>query len=165
MAIIDIIILIVTVGALVYGFWRGFIVQLGAVAGLIVGVLACRLFGDSLAVWIGDVLPSLSDNVGTAMLINRTIAYVILFIVCYCSVRLLASLVKTITSALFLGVFDRILGALFSLLQWMIVLSLVVNFICLISPNSTFIAESTLANGHAIGAVRDLAPAILGFLN
>ncbi len=164
MELIDIVILLVTVVSLAYGFWRGFVVQIGAIAGVIVGVAACRIFGADVALWLGGVLPVLSDDASTAAFINKTIAYIILFIVCYCLTRLLASLIKSISSVLLMGIFDRVLGALFSMFQWMLALSLVLNLVKLISPESSLITGSTLANGHAINAILDLGPAVLGLV-
>ena len=164
MSLIDIIILIVTIASLGYGFWRGFVVQIGAIAGVLIGVAACRLFGSDVATWIGGILPVLSDDASTAAFINKTIAYILLFIVCYCATRLIASLIKSISSVLLMGIFDRALGALFSLFQYMLALSLFLNLVKLISPESSLITGSTLANGHAINAILDLGPAVLGLV-
>ena len=164
MEVIDIIILVITLASLVCGFWRGFVVQAGAIAGVVVGILACQLFGDSVAVWIGDVLPTLSDDPVTAAFINKTIAYIILFLLCYGVVRLLASLIKSLSSVVLFGIFDRILGALFTLFQSMLVLSMILSLIKLISSESTIITGSTLANGHAIQAILDLGPSVLGLV-
>ena len=164
MSTIDIIIIIIAGASLIYGFWKGFAVQMGAIAGVIVGILACQFFGDDVALWVGSILPSFSDDGVTAAFINKTIAYIILFILCYCTVRILASFVKSISKIILAGIFDRILGALFSMFQWMIALSLFLNLVKLISPESSLITASTLANGHAINAILDLGPAVLGLV-
>ena len=46
----------------------------------------------------------------------------------------------------------------------MIALSLFLNLVKLISPESSLITASTLANGHAINAILDLGPAVLGLV-
>ena len=83
MSTIDIIIIIIAAASLIYGFWKGFAVQMGAIAGVIVGILACKLFGDDEALWVGSILPSFSEDGVAAGFINKTIAYIILFILCY----------------------------------------------------------------------------------
>lgn len=54
MSIIDIIILVVFIGAAVYGWWRGMIVQIGSLAGVLLGILLCRLFGDGFSGFLID---------------------------------------------------------------------------------------------------------------
>ena len=49
MSIIDIVIVVVFVGAIIYGLYKGIISQLGSLGGIILGIIACRIFGDSVA--------------------------------------------------------------------------------------------------------------------
>lgn len=162
MEILDIVILAVFAGSLIYGAWRGLVVQMGAIAGVVVGILFCRLFGEWGAGVVGSALPSLSSSPEIAGYINSVIANVILFAVGYVTTRLLALLVKAVVEAVFMGVVDRILGALFSIFEWMLVLSLALNLWQAFSSTSV-IAGSRLAGGKAAAAVIDLAPTVFGF--
>lgn len=155
MTALDVIILIVFVGAVAYGFYRGVIVQVGAVAAVLFAVVLCRLGGYPLAEFIaGNEAPSSLDVV---------VAKVIVFIVGYVGVRVVASLFKKATHALSLGGLDRIGGVVFSLFQWMLVLSLLINLWLVIKPEPPLSELSTLANGHAAPAIARLAPAVLGW--
>ncbi len=155
MTTLDVIILIVFVGAVAYGFYRGVIVQVGAVAAILFAVVLCRLGGEPLAEFIaGDDAPSSLDLV---------VAKVIAFVVGYLSVRVVASLFKKATHALSLGGLDRLGGVVFSLFQWMLVLSLLINLWLVIKPDPPLSELSTLANGHAAPAIVRLAPAVLGW--
>jgi uncharacterized membrane protein required for colicin V production len=130
-------------------------VQVGAVAAVVFATLLCRLGGGFLAgVIAGAEEPSVFDIV---------VAKAILFVVGYLAVRLVALLFKKVTHALSLGVLDRIGGVLFCLFQWMLVLSLLINFWLVIRPDSSLAEMSTLANGHAAPAIARLAPAVLGW--
>lgn len=155
MTTLDVIILAVFVGAVGFGFYRGLIVQVGAVAALFFAVVLCRLGGDQLArVIAGD---------GEVSTLDIVVAKVIVFIVGYLTVRAVASLCKKITHALSLGGLDRLAGVVFSLFQWMLVLSLLLNLWLVIKPGASLAEMSTLANGHAAEAILRLAPAVLGW--
>ncbi len=155
MTTLDVIILVVLVGSVGYGFYRGVIVQVGAVAAIIFAVIVCRLAGSPLAEFIaGNEAPTTLDVV---------VAKVIAFVAGYLSVKLVASLFKKITHALSLGGLDRLGGVVFSLFQWMLVLSLFINLWLVIKPDAELSAMSTLANGHLAPAIARLAPAVLGW--
>lgn len=155
MTTLDVLILIVFLASAAYGFWKGMIVQVGALAAIIFAMVLCRLGGSWLAGTIaGTEAVSLTDVV---------IAKVILFIVGYLTVRIVAGFLKKVTHALALGGLDRIGGALFSIFQWMLVLSLLLNLWLVLKPDPPIEQLSTLANGHAGPAILKLAPAVLGW--
>lgn len=156
MTTLDICLLIVFVVSVVLGFRKGMIVQAGSLGGIIFGVVLCHLFGDDCAAFIagkGEV-PSYIDSV---------LANIIVFIAGYLSVRVVAHFCKQLTHALALGGLDRLGGAVFSLFQWMLVLSILLNLWQMVKPSTNFLTMSTLGNGHAIEAVMGLAPGLLGW--
>ena len=164
MSITDIVILVIFAGAVVYGFWKGIIAQIGSVAAVILGIVACRLFGDEATELTATLLPELAQNPDTARYACSVIGNVVLFLLVYLTVKLLASLIKKVASALLLGFIDKILGSAFCIFKWFLVVSIVLNIWCLIFPDTGIVKSSTLAGGKAIGAIVELAPAILGSL-
>lgn len=155
MTTLDVLILIVFVAAVAVGFWKGIIVQAGAVGAVVFAVVLCRIGGAALAGFIaGEEPPSEVDTV---------VAKVILFIAGYLAVRVVASLFRKATHALSLGTLDRLGGVVFSVFQWMLVLSLMINLWLVIKPDPPLEELSTLANGHAAPAIVRLAPAVLGW--
>lgn len=163
MSILDIIIIIVFIASAAYGFWRGIVVQAGAIAGVITGILACRFLGPWATGFLSEILPELSSSPALALYINSVIANVVLFVVGYTLVRIIASMIKSVVHALFLGFVDRTLGALFSIFEWMLVLSLALNLWQAIDSRHNVVSSSTLANGKAAAAIMDLAPTVFGF--
>ena len=152
---LDIVILIVFVVSIAWGFRKGITVQVGALGGLILGVLLCHVCGGYVAAMIaGNSAPTYVDSV---------IANIIVFIVGYLCVRAVAHFFKSALKSLKLGALDRIGGALFSCFEWMFVLSVLLNLWLVIKPSTSFQALSTLGNGHAIDAILGLAPALLGW--
>lgn len=157
MSTLDILILVVFAASVAVGYWRGLIVQAGSIGGVIAGIVLCRVGGVALATKLGG-----ADGVDS---LDRVLACVILFIAGFSAVWLLSRLVKKITHALALGVFDRLGGALFSLFKWMMVLSLALNFWLVLKPGTDYAAESSLAGGKLALKVVELAPEVLGFID
>lgn len=156
MTVLDVLILIVFVGAVAVGFWRGVIVQVGAVAALFVAVVVCRLFGERLACVMatGGEAPGMLDIV---------LAKAILFILTYIGVRLLALLLKKTTHALQLGALDRFGGVVYTVFEWMLILSLLINLWLVIKPTQNLTEICTLGGGHVAEFITGFAPAVLGW--
>lgn len=155
MTVLDVIILMVFVGAVGVGFYRGIIVQVGAVAAILFAVVLCRLGGDSLAAFIaGGETPTTAQTV---------MAKVIVFVIGYLSVRVVAGLCKKLTHALSLGGLDRLGGVVFALFQWMLILSVVLNLWQAVSAAHGPATMSTLAGGEVVRLILRLAPGVLGW--
>lgn len=157
MSTLDIVILLIFVASVAVGWWRGVIVQAGSIGAVVFGIVLCRVAGAWLSVRLAG-----ADGVDY---LDKVLANVILFVAGYTGVWLLSRLIKKVTHALSLGVADRLAGAAFSLFEWMLVLSLLLNFWLVLKPATDYHALSGLANGHAVDAVLSLAPWVLGFLN
>lgn len=157
MSAIDILIIIVFLGSIIYGFCRGIIVQIGAVGGIILGIVLCRLFGHSLTTTFAG-----SGASEEQLYISGVFANVLLFLIGYVSARLVAGLIKTITTKLRLTVIDRIGGALFSLFEWFFIFSLLLNVWQALKPGIEVTQGSRIGNGRAVKAVIDFAPMVIG---
>lgn len=165
MSVIDIIILIVFVGAIIYGLYKGVIAQLGSLGGIILGILACRLFGDYATEVMSNILPVMTSDAETTAYVNSIIGNALLFIIVYVLASLIAKLMRKITHALCLGLIDRLIGAVFCIFKWFFVFSIVLNLWQVFLPESNIIKMSTLANGIAIQTIMDLAPTLFGSIS
>ena len=161
MGILDIIILLTLILSGAYGCWKGIVIQMGALAGVVMGILACRIFGRWLTEFLQIHCFSM-DVQQTEHYICLVVAYVVLFILGYVITRTLAQLVKTVAKSLNLTVIDRILGAIFSIFQWMLVISIMINILVVVF-NYNVLAYATLAGGRIGRAVADLAPVVFGY--
>lgn len=153
---LDILILIVFVVSVAYGFRKGVIVQAGALGGILLGVILCHLGGNYIACLI-------AGDGQTPTYIDSVMANIILFIIGYLSVRIVAHFFKTVVKSLSLGALDRIGGALFSCFEAMLALSILFNLWLLLKPSTNFSALSHIGNGHAIHAILSLAPKLMGW--
>lgn len=160
MSAIDILIILIFISAVIYGYWKGVIVQLGSVAGILLGILACRLFGP----WLTDVFGGATGSSDTLDMgyINSVIANVILFLLGFIAAKLVAKLVKTVTTAVKLSIVDKMAGVVFCLFEWFLVFSILLNVWQVLRPGSDITSSSTLGGGRAARVVLNLAPTVLG---
>lgn len=146
----DILLVVLLGGAAITGYFKGIIALAAQVAGVIAGVVACRLFADTLAAHIG---PETTDTV---------VANVVVFVAAYLCCFLLGRLLRSLLQALHLSLLNRLCGAAFCALEAAVALSLMMNLWHAISPSG---APADAATGGLRGIVYNVAPALLGYLN
>ena len=159
MTTLDIIILIVFVASVIYGFRRGIILQAG-------GARRVALRSDSVqtgAPWLAGLIAGTHTTGEAPTYVDSVIANIIMFIAGFLGVKAVAHFFKNVTHALNLGGLDRIAGALFCMFEWMLVMSLLLNLWLIIKPQTSLHSLSTLGNGHAIEAIVAFAPKLLGY--
>lgn len=147
---LDILIAVVLIAAVIFGSRRGIIVQVGNLAALVIAILGARVFGPKL-------VPLTGENAGVAA---EAMCYIIAFIVIYVAVWLIARLFRKVVKTVHLGLFDRICGAIFQAVKWLLVLSLVLNVWILVVGKDEMRAEGKPWRGLVI----DFAPKALGFI-
>lgn len=161
MSTIDILILIIFVAAAAYGWWRGVIVQMGSLAGVLLGILLCRLFGDDFARILINLFTDGSASSDTRY-VTGVVANVILFILGFIAAKLVAKLIKAVTQAARLSLIDKLCGVVFSLFEWFLIFSILLNIWQAFRPHSPIISDSSLGGGRAAHAIMNLAPNVLG---
>ena len=164
MTVLDIIILVVALGSAFMGWRKGIVLQLGALAAIVAGILACRFGGDWLTAFLeGGSVPSdgpAADAASDKSYFYTVLARIILFIAGYALVKMVARFLKGVTHALQIGFLDRAAGAVFCLFEWMVAL----NLLIIVKPATDIHKLSTMCNGHAVEAVVKLAPNVLGWV-
>lgn len=159
MTSLDIIILVVAAGALVTGFSRGVIRQLGSVVGLVAAIIACRVFGEAIgSMFTPEAMGDTALGVYVGKIVGGTIVYVLVYVV----VGILARGLRFAAHVLMLGPVDRVLGAVMALVKWGVALSVALNLWLALFPSSQVVRQSTLCGGKAVGMVMEFAPALWG---
>lgn len=155
-SVTTIIIALVLIYAVVSGFMKGLLSQIGQIAGLIIGILASRALTP-------EILNMLSVDAGvdTASTVTMVLCYIVVYLAAYFSVVLVAKLIKLVVKVACLGVLDRIGGSVFKLLKWALILSLVYNLLVAIHPASAPGANSNVVER----SVYHIAPALLDMWN
>lgn len=165
MGILDILFLILLAGAVVIGYKKGAIKQLGSAAGIAAGIIACRTAGE----WAAGIVAHLTgadDPAASSMSIYsaKVLGYGALFGIVWLGVWLIAGFLRKATHAIMLGTLDRVAGSVFLTLKWFMVVSLMLNLWKVISPDSGIFTSSRLAGGEVLRWVMEMTPWILGAL-
>jgi uncharacterized membrane protein required for colicin V production len=153
MTLLDILILVMVVGGGFWGWHRRFTGQLGSIAGLLLGMILCRVFAPGII----DYFNQPDDTVQTKLL-HTVLTYLLIGAGSYLGVRVAVYMVRSMLRALHLGIIDRVAGALFSVFQWLLGLSVVLNVWLAVFPDSDLRTDSQ----DAVDAVLSLAPAVFG---
>lgn len=161
MSFIDIMIILLVVLGIIIGWMKGFVSQISSICGIVLGLVACNLFGG----WATDVLKLLipeSCNWPAADVTVSATAHIVLFVVVFLSVLLAGTLIKSIVNSLHLGVIDKVGGAAFCSFKYLLYLSILLNLWYLISPHSDTFTTPHAMNNKPFEVVIDMAPFTLG---
>lgn len=145
-------VIIILIGAF-FGYRRGFMGQVGSVIGLILGIICCNLFAHSLA----QTFTETTDEAATVMW-NNVMAYFIVFAIAYIGGRLIGSLFTRAIKAMHLGIVNRIGGAVFMPLEYLLVLSIILNAWIGVFPQTQLRSNITGVKEMML----NLAPKVLG---
>lgn len=157
MAAIDIFIILIAVMSILYGIKRGMLAQLGSLAGIIAGIILCRLLGGSLSETFAGNNPTADDVYISGVFTNLT-----LFVIGFAGVKIFAGFLKDITHSMMLSTFDRIGGGIFSFFEWFFFLSLLLNAWQAINPDRPIIESARTLRGAPAKFIMDLAPRVAG---
>ena len=131
---VDFTILLIAVVGFLYGLIKGVIRQVGSLGGFIAGIVVARFFGSSFSALLREMF-DLPEGV------SRVIAYSLLFLIVYIICVQLMRLIHHITHHVALGWLDRLAGALFGAVKYLVILSIVLNLVHIIDPKGKLIPE------------------------
>lgn len=149
----DIVCVVLLLTAVVNGYRKGVLSQLGAVVGVVAGILFCNLYAGRLA----DYFAGENPGAMTRMLDNA-MAYVLIFTICYVIGRFFGKTLAHSMRALSIGFIDRLAGSIFCVLEYFLVFSILLNAWIAIFPDTKLRTNYTRVKTLVI----DFGPAVLG---
>lgn len=159
---IDLLILLAVGAGLYVGYSRGIVRQVGSLAGMLVGFLACQLFGDVATQLVASMMDLKETIIPTREWIAASvIGNVVLFVIVWWGVSLFGHVLTGMINAVHLGKANAFLGALFMVLQVLVVASLLINLWLIKDPQSTIVADG----GPTLKIVAGLGPKLLGMVS
>ena len=139
----------------VFGSMKGFVHQIGTIAGVILGIVVCRLFGDDVCRWL--ISPG-SEHAAAF----KVAVYLLVFIAVFLVVRIIAGLFTRVLGALHIRLADRIAGALFTMGMWLLAASIAVNIYLVVVPSDK--AWFSVPGKPWRTALATFAPSLMGYI-
>ena len=151
---LDIVLSLILLTGMVRGFMKGFIFEIAVVSSLFLGTYAAfKLSGflQPTVLKMGDFNP-LTVNI---------ICSVLMFTLVCVGIFFLAKLFTGLANMAALGIFNKILGAVFGFLKYAFIISVILYFFNLVDRNNKMISSDTRAESHLYYHVLKMSPAML----
>lgn len=156
----QIIVVAVAVAALIRGYRAGLTRQMSGILGVAFGIAAARVLGPDLDIWLRSWMPRLYHPVARHFFFS-TLAAAIPFGLSVLLFSLLTGILNAAMSLFQTGVLNSLAGAVFSLLKWLMFLSLLFDLAATRTLDSPLIRCSRHDDGNLVEEVMQLAPALL----
>lgn len=154
-------VIVVALLAVVRGYRRGLTGQVTSVLGLAFGVVCTHIFLPGVSDFMEIIVGRSHYAEGGAFLTENLAALVI-----YCGVYLLfrsiTGIVRRAAGMLGTSLLDSIIGALFCMFNYLLVLSVMLNVIVGYNPQSSLMHDGRSDDGNLINLVLCIGPATLG---
>ncbi len=134
MNIIDIILLLCFIPAIINGIRKGLIAQVIAILVLILGTWLSYKFATLVGIWMVQWIDS------SQQLLN-IIAFIIIFIIVALVLNMVGNLLEKTIKIILLGWLNRLLGVVFSLLKWFLILGLLILVFDALNGTFHFVAK------------------------
>jgi membrane protein required for colicin V production len=137
MNFIDLIVIIVTSFFLLRGLFRGFILELTIVIGLIAGYLIAINYYNLLSIIVLETyFPQIPET------ISHIISFAIIFIIINIALRLVSGLITKTLKFAMLNWLNRLLGAVFGTIKALLILGITAFLLNLIPFSGTFLEKA-----------------------
>jgi len=158
MNVVDIVLVVLIVGAAINGFTKGFFVELASIASLILGIWAAVEFSGLVQQWLSKYLNWSHDAM-------RLASFILIFVFVVIVVHLIATLTEKFVKAIALSIFSRLAGAIFGAIKAAFIISLLMIVVSKIEDFTvTIIPEKAKAESRFYGPIENMAPNVLPFL-
>ena len=147
--------------AIAWGFRRGITGQLASLLGFAFGAVAARVLTPEFTAsfyWVDSFTPAPEFNEFGRRLVCASIIYSITYFI----FSIISKLLRGAMSVFQVGMFNRLLGAFFSLVKNLLWVSIILNFLICFSAESDLMRYERSNDGNLVAAVMELTPAILG---
>lgn len=143
---------LIGVGA-IWGLYKGFIKQLAALAGLLIGLLVAKTLYIPLA-------EKLSPLLNQSMTVAQIIAFILIWLAVPLAFTLIGAILAKLMEAASLGFINRLLGMGLSILKYTLVISLFINLLDFFDSSDLLIKESKKQESALYYPLKDLVGSI-----
>lgn len=143
---------------LVRGLYKGLVMSIGSLLGLLIGIWIAYIFAsdvsEQLVKWF-----TLSPHVCYAL------AYFFIFVAVALAVFLVAKIIDKFLSIITLGWLNKTLGALFGVLKYALILSVLINLCEYAGNYVNIIPQQTKENSFLYKPIEKLVPWVLPYID
>ena len=157
MNILDIIILICLIPALIQGVFKGFISQAISITSLILGAWASARFAGVVCQWMAQYISGSEQTLKIA-------AFILIFIVVIIVLTLIGRFLQKIVTLVMLGWLNRLLGAAFALMKWLLVMGLLALAFNSINETFQLVDPELIAQSHLYPMITGIADIVFPYL-
>jgi membrane protein required for colicin V production len=150
---IDIIIAVILLFGLVKGYMKGLFIEITSLVGLILGVYGALHF----SFYLSDIL---KENVSWDQSMIQIVAFAGTFLIILLALVFLGKALTKIAETMFLGFFNKLLGAVFGVLKYALILSIVFLIYDQINDSLKFLNKEKSKESVLYEPVKNLAPTI-----
>jgi len=154
MNILDVVFAIILIFGAVQGFRKGLFVALAGLVGLIAGIYGAIHFSHFAADYLVQKTSWSEATINLA-------AFAITFIIIVLVVSLAGKLLTRIADFAMLGIINKIAGAVFEVLKYGLLLSVVLMFLDAANKQIGFVSEETIEDSILYSSIQPIAPALL----
>ncbi|MBC7124737.1 MAG: CvpA family protein [Bacteroidales bacterium] len=158
MTTFDIIIVILLAVGAVRGFISGLIMQLTSLAALILGIWVAIRFSDFTAML-------LMEKAGLTGQYIPLVSFAITFVVVVIAVHFTGKLIDKFFNLTPLGMVNKILGLVFGVLKYALIISVIIVFVEKANQRFNFYSEQTKNKSMLFKPLSKLAPSIFPYLH
>ncbi len=150
---IDIVIAILLAFGLIRGYFKGFIVEITSLAGLVLGIYGAIHF----SYFLSNILKNyVSWDASMMQLVSFAGTFIIILVL----ISILGKVFTKIAESIALGFLNKFLGALFGLLKVGLIVSVVLMIFSKINKTLPFVEQSQTQESVLYEPIKNLAPAI-----
>jgi membrane protein required for colicin V production len=158
MSKLDIILSIPLLWGAIIGFKKGLILELASLVALILGIIGALKFSDLTATYLGEWMEIEQQWMGL-------ISFLVTFIVIVFAVFMLAKIIDKALKIVALGMLNRILGMLFGILKYALILSFLLFFFDNINQRMEFTSTDYKTQSLLIGPLELIASPFKSLMN
>jgi membrane protein required for colicin V production len=150
---IDIIIVVILLFGTINGFIKGLFIEVTSLVGLVLGVYGAIHFSHFLGNFLKD---SMSWDESMIQVVSFAGTFLIILI----ALVLLGKALTKIAETIALGFFNKLVGAIFGLLKYALILSIVLTVYDHINSSIRFVEKTKVKQSVLYEPVKNFAPAI-----
>lgn len=160
---VDIVLILCFIPAVISGLRKGFITQIAGIIIIIAGIWLSFEFSETVSAWISGWWEAANPEV------LKIVSFAVIFIVVALLLTLVTRLIEKLLNAILLGWLNKLLGFLFAILKYSIILGILAYFFNIINGSGKIVPVHLLDNSIIYGLLCKLNelifPYLQGFIN